>query len=127
MAEDRNRAPGIATLLGRLARTIVGALENRFELAVLEWEEERAQLVRLVAWLAVVLFLGMMGALLATFTIISLFSSHLRIYVAAALAILYLVGAVVAWARVRSLLKRKPFSESIEQARRDNAWLKTFN
>jgi uncharacterized membrane protein YqjE len=127
MAVDNNRAPGIATLVGRLARTIVGAVQNRFELVALEWQEERTRLADLLVWLVGLLFLGMMGALLLTAVIIFLFPQDLRLYVAAGFTILYLAGAFVAWLEVRSMLRREPFSESVDQARRDQAWLKSFD
>jgi len=127
MAADHNQAPGLATLVGRLARTIVGAVQNRFELAALEWQEERERLADLLVWLTGLLFFGVMAVMLLTAVIIFVFPPGLRIYVAGGLAFLYILGALLAWARVRSHLAREPFSESIDQARRDQAWLKSFD
>ncbi len=127
MAEEDNGAPGIATLVGRLARTAVGAVQNRFELLSVEWQEERARLAGLLLWLIALLFLGMMTALLLTATIIFLFPEEQRIYAAGAFTVLYAAGALGAWFGVRSLLKREPFSESVEQAKRDRVWLKSFD
>ncbi len=126
MAAESQGTPGIARLVGRLARTTIGALQNRLELLTLEWQEERARLADLLVWVVGLLFLAMMGALLLTATIIFLFPEHLRIYVAAGFTVLYLLGALGAWFGVRSIVRREPFSETVEQARRDQAWLKSF-
>ena len=127
MEEDNKQPPGIATLVGKLMRTAVGAFQNRFELLTLEWQEERARLAELLLWLVGVLFLGMMAALLLTATIIFLFPEEQRVYVAAGFTVLYTAGAVGAWFGVRSMLKREPFSESVEQTKRDRTWLKSFD
>jgi len=127
MAADNNQAPGIATLVGRLVRTAVGAVHNRFELLSLEWQEERAHLMELMVWTVALLFFGMLAVVLLTGTIILLFRDDLRIYVAAGFAVLYLLATIIAWAGVRSQLKREPFAESLDQARKDQAWLKSFH
>lgn len=127
MDSKENQAPGIATLMGRLARTVVGALQNRFELLSLEWQEERVRLTELLVWAVAMVFLGIMGVMLVTATIIFLFSEEHRVYVAGAFAVLYLGGAVLAWLSVRSLLKREPFGDTIDQAKKDRAWLKSLD
>lgn len=114
---------GLATLASRLLRTVVGTLLNRFELLAVEWQEERARLSELVAWTLAFAFLGLMGMLLLTATIVLLFPADLRVYVTAAFALLYWLGAVAAWFGLRALLKREPFPESLDQARKDRIWL----
>ena len=123
MRETEQEEPGLRSLAGRLARTGLGALRNRIELFTVEWQEERARLTELIMWLVALLFLAMLGVLLLTATIIFLFPPEYRLYVAAGFTLLYLIGAGVAWAGVKSLLKQEPFSETIEQARKDGAWL----
>ncbi len=123
MAANNHSHPGIATLVGRVARTGWGALQNRLELFVVEWHEERARMARVFVWAVGVLFLAIMAALLVTGTIIFLFPEELRLYVAAGFAALYLAGAVVAAFGLRALLQREPFAETIDQVKKDRAWL----
>jgi uncharacterized membrane protein YqjE len=123
MTESEEREPGFATLAGRLARTGVGALRNRLELFAVEWQEERARLTELILWLVGLLFLGILGVLMLTVTIVLLFPPQFRLYVAGGFALLYLIGAGIAWAVVKSLLKHEPFTETIDQAKKDAAWL----
>lgn len=127
MAADSNQAPGIGTLAGRLVRTAYGAIQNRVELLALEWQEEQARLTELLVWAVGLVFLAMMGVMLLTATVIFLFSEEHRVYAAAGFAVLYIAGAIVAWFSLKSLLKREPFADSIDQARRDRQWLKSFD
>jgi uncharacterized membrane protein YqjE len=123
MVDTEQQATGFVGLASRLARTGIGALRNRLELFALEWQEERARLTELVMWLVALLFLGMLAALLFTLTIIFLFPPEYRLYVAGGFTVFYLIGAVIAWSGVRAVLKREPFTESLEQARKDANWL----
>lgn len=123
MAAEEHQQAGIGQLLGRLVRTGLGAFENRVELAAIEWQEERMRLSELFLWLGAFLFLGMMGLLLLTATIIFLFKAELRPYVAGAFTALYFLGAFGAWRRARSHLRQEPFSETRNQTRKDREWL----
>jgi uncharacterized membrane protein YqjE len=126
MAEGNHSSPGLPTLLGRLTRTGLGALRNRFELLTVEWQQERIRLRQMLVWAVGLLFLGMMGIFLLTATIIFLFPEEQRLYAAAGFAVLYLIGAAVAWFGLRSVLKREPFEATIDQARKDQAWLENM-
>jgi uncharacterized membrane protein YqjE len=68
----------------------------------------------------------MSGLLLLTATIILLFPAELRIYAFAGFAVLYFIGAVVAFFNVKALLKHEPFAESISQVRKDSVWLESL-
>ena len=123
MADEDNEAPGIGSLAAKLARTGVGLLQNRVELLALEWQEERIHLAELLVWGVGLLFMGIMGLMLLTATIIFLFPESSRLYVAGGFTLLYLIGAVAAWLGVRSLLKHEPFAGSVDQLQKDRAWL----
>ncbi len=111
------------TLLGRLAHTALGAVQNRLELFGVEWQEERARLTQVLFWTMGLLFLAIMGMLLLTATIIFLFPPDYRVYVTAGFAALYLIGAVIVWFWLRALLRRESFTATIEETRKDRAWL----
>jgi uncharacterized membrane protein YqjE len=126
MAQGNHSSPGLPTLLGRFARTGLGALRNRFELLSVEWQQERLRLRQMLVWAVGLLFLGMMGIFLLTATIIFLFPEKQRLYAAAGFAVLYLIGAAGAWFGLRSVLKREPFEATIDQAKKDQAWLENM-
>ena len=69
----------------------------------------------------------MMGVTLVTATLIFLFPQEFRLYVAGGFALVYMGGAVFAWFTVKSLLKREPFAETIDQARKDKTWPEPFD
>jgi len=126
MAETDQQPPGLTKLLGRLLRTGFGAAENRLELIAVEWQEERVRLTELFVRGMLLLFLTIMGMLMLTATIILFFPQELRIYVAAGFTVLYLLGAVVAFLGLKSLLKHEPFAETIDQAKKDRVWLESL-
>jgi uncharacterized membrane protein YqjE len=126
MPEANHQAPGITTLLGRLARTGVGAVQNRLELFAVEWEEERLRLTEVLLWGLALLIMGLMGLLLLTATIVLLFHEELRVYVLGAFAVLYLTGAAAAFFGLKSLVKHEGFTETVAQVKKDRVWLESL-
>ncbi|SRR5260221_7660026 len=126
MMQNNHNPPGLGGVLGRLSRTAFGGFCNRAELLAIEWQEERLRLRDLLVWSLALLVLVTMGALLLTVAIIFLFPEGARIYVTAALALLYLCGAVGAWFGLKSGLKREPFTETIHQVKKDRVWLESL-
>lgn len=126
MADHNNNFPGFVTQLRNLGRTALGALHNRGELLAVEWQEENTRLTEILVWTLGLAFLAMAGLLLLTVTLILLFPPELRVYAFAGFAVLYFIGALVAWCNVKALLKHEPFSESLSQVRKDSAWLESL-
>jgi uncharacterized membrane protein YqjE len=124
---NNHHAPAFGTLLGRMARSGLGAVQNRFELLALEWQEERARMAELLFWVVGVLFFALMALLLLTATIIFLFREELRLYIAAGFSVLYLLGAGAAWFGLKSILKQEPFPDTIDQAKKDRQWLSSLD
>lgn len=125
MGEDSNHAPGLAALLQRVGRTGLGALRNRAELLAVEWQEEKARLAQLLVWSLALLVLAFVAIGLVTATIIVLVPEDYRVWSLVGFALLYVGGAFAALMKLKALLKREPFCESIEQVRKDAAWLET--
>jgi uncharacterized membrane protein YqjE len=123
---NHNSSSNPLAVLGRLGRAALRGLQTRVELMAVEWQEERLRLAHLLVRAIALVFLGTMGTLLVTATIIFLFPEGLRVYVTAALGILYLIGAAVAWAALKAGLSREPFAESIEQVKKDRIWLESL-
>lgn len=126
MVGTNHKTPSLTTLLGRVARVAVRGLQNRVELLAVEWQEERLRLAELLVKAIALVLLTTMGAMLLTATIIFLFPANVRIYVTAALAVLYLLGGAGAWAGLKASLKREPFSESVDQVKKDRIWLESL-
>ena len=123
---DNNHTTGLGTLASKIGKTTLGALTNRGELLAVEWQQEKRRLTELLLLSVGMMFLGMMGALLLTATIIFLFPEESRIYVAAGFTILYLGGAGFAFFKLMALIKQEPFEESLKQLRKDRSLLDVF-
>jgi uncharacterized membrane protein YqjE len=116
--------------LGRLARrtlaTFVGAVENRAQLFTVEFQEENGRLIRTIILGLAAVFLGMMGLLLVTATIIFLLPEQYRLYAAIGFAVLYLGGATAAALTAKKLVTQAPFPESLNQLKKDSELLQAF-
>ncbi len=126
MVQEQHR-PGVRGLVGRLARTGLGAVHNRLELLALEWQEEKAHLMELWVWAAGAVFLAMLAVILFTAVIIFLFRPETRLYVTAGFTVFYGLLALGAWLVLRAKLKRQPFEESVAQLKKDRLWLDSSN
>src|SRR5438874_8079524 len=117
--ETNGHEPGLGRLVQRLTTTTVGALHNRFELLIVELEEEKGRLLKAVLIGVGLLFLVLMFLVTFTATIVFLFPDEYRIYALGGFTFLYLVGLVVAGLTLKGLLKHKPFAETIRQVKKD--------
>jgi uncharacterized membrane protein YqjE len=118
-------SPGIFQSLRRILDTSFGALQNRVELFAVELKEEKQNLLTLVIWITIALFLAMMAVIVITGTVILMFDGERRLYVAAGFAVFYLVAALAAIFKVKSRLHETslPFSDTIDEMRKDREWL----
>ncbi len=123
MSDDAEDRPGLLTLGRRFGATLLGTLHNRGELLVVEWQLEKSRLAELLISTLGVLFLGIMGMVMLTATIVLLVPEEFRPLAAGGFALLYLLSAFGAWRWVKSLLKQQPFAESVRQAQQDRVWL----
>jgi len=126
MSESNNHSTSLATHVGRVFRTGVGAMRNRVELLLVEWQEERLRMAHILAWSIALVFAGVLAVLLFTATVIFVFREDLRIYVTAGFALLYALGALVAGFGLRGLLKQGSFPDSVDQMQKDRAWLESL-
>jgi uncharacterized membrane protein YqjE len=123
---DHHAPPPLTGLLRKTLSTAAGALRNRAELFMVEVEEENQRLLLLIIGGATVLFMGFMTLMLLTATLIFIFPADDRLYAAGGFAILYAAGTGVAFWKVRGLMKREAFSETLGQFKKDKAWLDSF-
>jgi uncharacterized membrane protein YqjE len=126
MVQNNHKSEGLGNLVGRLGSLAAQTLSTRVELLAVEWQEERLRLGQMLIWSVAALLLGAMGILLVTAVIIFLFPEGVRVYVTAALAVLYFCGAAGAWFALKAGLKREPFAESIDQVKKDRLWLESL-
>jgi uncharacterized membrane protein YqjE len=119
MIEADQQLPTLGRLARRTLSTFIGALQNRAELFAVEFEEENDRIMKLVMFGICGMFFGMMGMMLITAAIIFLMPEPDRVYATFGFAVLYLAGAAVVGFKVKDLLKQAPFSESLNQIKKD--------
>jgi uncharacterized membrane protein YqjE len=126
MSDNNHEGSGLGTLASRLGRTALGALENRGELFAIELQEEKERLIQALVMAMGLVFLGLLGMLLLSATIIFIFPPEQRVYAAAGFTVLYLGGAGFAFFKLKSVMKHQPFAESLKQIRKDRTLLDVF-
>ena len=126
MFESNKRPPGLLSLLHKATTTGMGALQNRAELFLVEWQEERSRLAQVLVSTIAIVFFAMLAILLLTGAIIFLVPDNLRIYVAIGFAALYLLGSLVIGFVLKNLLKHSAFHETLDQAKKDKLWLESL-
>jgi uncharacterized membrane protein YqjE len=120
-------SPGLFQSLRKILDTGAGALQTRVELFAVELKEEKQNLLSLIIWISVTLFLAMMAVIVITGTVILLFDGERRLYAAGGFCIVYLAGALGAFLKVKSRLRETslPFFDTIEEMRKDREWLES--
>lgn len=122
---SESQSPGLFQSLRAFLDTGMGALQNRVELFAVEMREEKQNVLELIVWVSLALFLAMMAMIVITATIILMFEQQKRLYVAGAFCVLYVISAVVAFFKVKARLRAggQPFSETINEMRKDRECL----
>ena len=116
---------GLGASTRRLAQTAMAAVHNRVELFALELREEKNQAVYVLVWVCTATLCGLMALFAVTITVILLFPQDKRVYAVGGFAILYLIGAILAFVRARARMNDEtpPFSATIDEFRKDQEWL----
>ena len=98
---------------------VAAVLQNRADLLAVELQEEKYRLVEVLVLVGIALALGMMALFVFTGVIIFAVPAAYRLWVACGLGVVYLLGIVVLWSRVKKVLKDQPFPETITQIKKD--------
>jgi uncharacterized membrane protein YqjE len=115
------RRGGLFDSVKVLAATLLAIAHTRLELFSTEIEEQRAWLVSMLMWTLVALFCAGVGVVLATlFVVIALWDTH-RLLALGIPAILFLLGAALAWLIVLGKARAKPrlFAASLAELSKD--------
>jgi uncharacterized membrane protein YqjE len=125
MTNGDSNPPGLLNLARKAAQTGLDALHNRGELFLVELQEEKNRVVELMIWIAIVCFLGIMFVGVLTATVILLFPTEQRLYASAGFCVLYLTGAILALLNLRAMVMKAslPFSDTINEVKKDREWL----
>ena len=115
------RREGLFDSVKVLAGTLLAIAHTRLELLSTEIEEQRGWLSSMLVWTLVALFCAGVGVVLATlFVVMALWDTH-RLLALGIPAILFLLGAGLAWLIVLSKARAKPrlFAASLGELSKD--------
>ena len=125
VSETQNPGPsrrgGLFDSLKALTATLIAIVHTRLELLSTEFEEERLRLSSMLGWTLGALFCAGLGVVLATlFVVLALWDTH-RLLALGIPAILFLLGAALAWLVVRGKIRAKPrlFAASLTELSKD--------
>lgn len=128
MSESDENGRGLAQSLRQLLDATLELVENRVELAVLEFQEERIRLAQAGLFLLGLMVCAGMLLLLLTLGVLFLFWDHGRWYAFGGLVVSYGIIGFFCWSRLTRLFKgQAAFSATLDQFRKDRQWLRRKN
>lgn len=118
---------GLFNSLKTLAATLVAMGHTRLELLSTEMEEEHLRLGSMLLWALVALFFAALFAMLVTLMVLVVFWDTHRLLASCTMALLFLLGAVLAGRVVLDKAKAKPrlFASSLAELSKDRSQLTT--
>jgi uncharacterized membrane protein YqjE len=116
--------PGLLHSLRRLGRAALAILENRAEILLVEFEEERCRAVRALVLVVGAAVLGLMAVLFGTLAVVMACEPASRLRVLAGFSLLYLgATAVVLWKLRTEMREWRSFSATLAELKKDKACL----
>ena len=123
MAEPTDSPPGLFASLQRLWRTLLAVGLNRLELALVEVEEERRQIVEALLLILVVAMLALMTLLVGTLALVLAFWEQ-RMAVLMVLGPVFLLATAIAYGKLRQRLDHwSTLPATLAELKKDKAWL----
>lgn len=123
-----SRQSGLVGALHQLLRTVTAVVQNRFELLVVELEEERFRLINALLLLGVILVFALLTLIMLIFTVLLAVGDGHRLVAAAIITFVFLVITLSSGWRLREMLKHwSSFSATRTELQKDKAWLEGKN
>jgi uncharacterized membrane protein YqjE len=128
MSEFQEHEPGLSQSVRQLLDSTLELVENRLELVVVEFQEERIRLIQVAMFLFGLMVCVGMLLLLLTLGVVILFWDNGRWYALGGLGIFYGAIAFFCWNRLSQLLKHQAaFASTLDQFKKDRQWLRRKN
>jgi uncharacterized membrane protein YqjE len=128
MSEPPKSGAGLSQSVRRILDSALALVENRLELLIIEFHEERIRLLRAAIFVLALFVCGGLALMLATLAILLLFWDNGRWIALAALLAGYSAGGFYCWHRLNQLLQSSAaFSATLEQFRKDLECLRRQN
>jgi uncharacterized membrane protein YqjE len=122
MGETPHAEGGLLSTITRMLKTLRDLVENRVELFLVEWQEERLRLFDALLLALAGALCALMALILITLTIVVIFWETHRVLVLVLLILAYAGAAMAAFLTLRSRLRRwQAFSATLDQIKKDRA------
>lgn len=122
MDETPHAEGGILSTLTRMFRTLRDLVENRIELFLVEWREERMRLLGTLLLAAAGSVCLLLTLVMLTLTLVVVFWDTHRVLVLSLMTLAYAGISVTAFVVLRSRLQKwQPFSATMDQIKKDRA------
>jgi uncharacterized membrane protein YqjE len=118
--------PGFLGSFRALGDGLLASAQDRLELLVVEWQEEKFRLVQTFIWVSAALFAGMMAVTFGSITLVYLFWDSARLAVLGGLTFLYagiLIAVIIAFRRYVARQPR-PFMATLQELEEDRACIR---
>lgn len=124
--EPREAAGGITAPFRRLLEATTGFLSSKVELISIEWQEEKRRLLEALILAGVALVFGVLAFGLITFCVVAFFWETHRFLALLGLGALYLgiAGGLLVRLQRKVHLSTKVFEATVEELKKDTAWVK---
>jgi uncharacterized membrane protein YqjE len=118
------KQPGLFASLRRLFKTFAAIAENRLELLLVEWQEERWRLFEALILAGLVLMLALMTLIVVTVTVVVICVSNHQLGLVIAMGAAYLAATLACAWQLRNRLKNwAPFAGTLAEIKKDKACL----
>ncbi len=126
MDDGEPKAAGWLDSVRRMSDSLLGLVQNRFELAGVELQEEKLRAVNLLVWLALAIALGTAGLLIGMGALALFLWNQAGYAGLVGMAVVSLAGAgwLLHSIRRRIHTARPPFAETVEEFRKDRECLR---
>jgi uncharacterized membrane protein YqjE len=125
MAESAKPSIGILASLRRIASTLAGVAQNRLELFLVEFEEERNHLLRVFIQALVALFLfGLSFLAINVAIVVWLWETHRQVALLGMAALYGLLGVLVARRLALTMQSWESFPATLDQLKKDRECLR---
>ena len=123
--DDTNGAEkGLLGSSKRVLRACAAIAQNRLELFLVEWQEERSRLFEMLLLAAGAVACGLMALITISFLLVEAFGEEHRLAVLIGLCLVYTLAAAMAFRQLSSRLRTwQAFPATLAELKKDCAWL----
>jgi len=125
MPEAEPPPGGVLDSFRKLCDRGLAQVQNRVELFAVEFQEEKARLLKTLVLAGGVFFLAGVAVIMVTLTVVWLAGESARLPLLIGFSVLYVAGAVAGFLAFRKMIRTAPppFQDTVSELKKDRDWL----